>query len=419
MTTEPSALDQAWEQYRSGDVPGAVRTLRRSAEQLRSVDIAPLIAELAAGSGFDDLASAATALLGRPDGAREHYDFGYACIERGVSALAVPALREALALAPGRKVLVELAVALEDEQRHAEAADLLTQHQEITADWPDRYLLAYNAAMAGQLDRTSAVFAQLSTPDATWAPAADRIRAILTRSSQAAPGDHYDLRGWHYALTGGLLTTLSPHGYRQGMTGRWAYLHDTLDSCRHGLHRLHTVLSATGRRPATVALLPDHASQALGLAAAELFGLPAAPYRPGTPDALVVAYDLSETDPAAVRALRERAPGEVLFEHATCWTQPPAATADVSTLLVQHVVAPWEPGIGSDGGAAPVEPPSPVALAGSIRSATGEPDPGDGGTPADPDEALAAFAARAAGSWLSGPRDQVRSPGPVPSSRFA
>lgn len=32
---------------------------------------------------------------------------------------------------------------------------------------------------------------------------------------------------------------------------------------------------------------------------------------------LVVAYDLTNTDPAAVAALRKRAPGQILFERAT------------------------------------------------------------------------------------------------------
>ncbi|MEV0411768.1 hypothetical protein AB0I68_13460 [Streptomyces sp. NPDC050448] len=44
--------------------------------------------------------------------------------------------------------------------------------------------------------------------------------------------------------------------------------------------------------------------------------------------------------------------------------------------------------------------------------------PGDGQTPADPDEALRSFTAAVAAGWLAGPRDRVRSAGPVRSSRF-
>ncbi|MEV8097643.1 hypothetical protein [Kitasatospora sp. NPDC085879] len=437
MSTE---LSKARELFDSGDPQGAMRTLRLAADTLAPADCAPLVGRLAEGAGFDDLVEAAAALAARPDRPDALYDYGYACIERGVSALAVPALREALrlALAPRRgglfgrapkptytpqQILLELAVALEDEQRHAAAVELLTEHDGLLADWPGRYLVVHNALMAGRLDTAGRVFAALGEPSETWRPAADRVRRTLRRSGLAAPADLRDLRGWHFTLTGGLLTTLSPYGFAAGMTGRWAYYQDGFDSCRRGLDRLGTVLEATGRRPASVALLPDRGSRALGLAAAGLLGLPAAPYRPGTPATLVVAYDLNECDPAVLAALRDRADGEVLFEHATCWTDPPAVSADVSTLLVQHNVAPWEPSmrIGDAGEPerTPADERSAEELAEEIRAAEPEPDEGDGETPADPDELLAAFAARVRGGWLGGPRDRVRSAGPVPSSKFA
>ena len=65
--------------------------------------------------------------------------------------------------------------------------------------------------------------------------------------------------------------------------------------------------------------LPDRSSLILGAAAAAMLGLPAADFDPGTPAAhsLVVVYDLIKTGPAAVTALRERAPGQILFERAT------------------------------------------------------------------------------------------------------
>ncbi|GAA4629274.1 hypothetical protein GCM10023196_049320 [Actinoallomurus vinaceus] len=423
MTIEPSPLPHAWELYRAGDVQGALRILRRAADALPPAELAPLVRELASASGFDDLAQAAAALVADPEGARQLYDFGYACVERGVSALAVPALCRAMVHQPGRRVLVELAVALEDQGRHAEAVELLQEHDGLTVDWPDRYLLVYNALFAGRLEQAREVFAGLSDPDESWAPTADRIRRILARAAAVPPVDRGDLRGWHYTLTGGLLTTLSSYGFQQGMTGRWAYLQDTFDSCRHGLERLRVALTATGRRPSSVALLPDRDSRILGLAAAQVLGVPTQPYRPGTPDVLVVAYDLDGTDPELRRRLRDRAPGEVLYEHATCWTNPPAVTADVSTLLVRSVVAPWAARMRVTQAHEPERLPAderPAAeLADAICTAAGGPDAGDGGTPADPDEVLAAFATRARDTWLTGPRDQVRSPGPVPSSRFA
>jgi hypothetical protein len=438
MTDE---LSKAWELFEAGDPQGAMRTLRSVAEELPPGEIAPLVAELARGAGFEDLAEASVALASRPQEADRLYQFGYACIERGVEALAVRALRQALrqSLAPkrtglfGRKtakaaaaprqILLELVVALERPERHAEALAVLRENDALLGDWPDRYLVVYNALMDGQVELAGQVFAELSAPQGHWVGPGERVGRMLARAAAVPPVDRTDLRGWHYVLTGGLLTTLSPYGYAQGMTGRWAFKQDDFDSCLHGLERLRLVLDATGRKPASVGLLADRGSRALGLAAARLLGLPAAPYAPGTPDVLVVAYDLNGCEPEQLGALRERADGELLFEHATCWTDTPAVTADISTLLVQSVIAPWEPGMSFTEDGEPREAEaderSPEELAEAILAAAPTPDEGDGGTPADPDEAVAAFAARAAGIWLAGPRDRIRSSGPVPSGRFA
>ncbi|MET9886116.1 hypothetical protein ABZZ20_23865 [Streptomyces sp. NPDC006430] len=444
MTTE---LSKAWELFESGDPQGSMRTLRLAADELVSVEIAPLVARLAEGAGFTDLSEASTALVARPGKADQLYQFGYACVERGIPALAVPALKEALrlTLAPPapertglfrrkpkqqsdpklttRRVLLELVTSLERDERHVEALALLREHDALLSDWPDRYLTVYNALMSGQIHMAQQVFDALSTPEGLWIEPGQRVARMLERAAALPPTGIQDLRGWHHVLTGGLLSTLSPHGFEQGMTGRWAYVQDDFDSCRHGLERLRTVLQASGRKPASIGLLPDRGSRALGLAAAHLLDVPASPYQPGTPNALVVAYDLNECDPALVAALRERAVGELLFEHATCWTETPAATADVSTLLAQSVSAPWESGLrfSEDGEVEQSEPDGRSAeeLAEAILAADPAPQEGDGQTPTDPDEALAAFVARAAVLWASGPRDRVRSSGPVRSARFA
>ncbi|MFF2081774.1 hypothetical protein ACFVXG_44260 [Kitasatospora sp. NPDC058162] len=446
MATE---LSEAWELFESGDSQGSMRVLRSAADRLPPAEVAPLVAELAMGAGFEDLAGASTALAAGPGEAERLYAFGYACVERGIDAVAVPALREALRLVqappaaagraglfrrrsksqavqqPGlRKVLLELVSALEGCERHGEALAVLREHDARLGDWPDRYLTVYNALMDGQLALAREVFEALSAPEGVWTGPGQRVGRMLERAAALPPDGERDLRGWHYVLTGGLLTTLSPHGFDQGMTGRWAYLQDDFGQCRYGLERLRAVLAATGRRPESVALLADRGSRALGLAAARLLGVPAAPYRPGVPGVLVVAYDLNGCDPAVVAQLNERAPDELLFEHATCWTDPPGVTADVSTLLGQIVNAPWEPGLrfGADGEPEEDGPDrrSAEELAEAILAASPSAPQGDGRTPPDPDDALAVFAARAAGGWpAAGPRDRVRSAGPVRSSRFA
>ncbi|MCQ0014008.1 hypothetical protein [Actinomadura madurae] len=178
---------------------------------------------------------------------------------------------------------------------------------------------------------------------------------------------------------------------------------------RRSLDRLRLVLDAADRRPTSVGLLPDRSSRILGLAAARLLGLPAEPFAPGRPGVLAVAYDLNETD---AEGLWERAEGQVLFEHATCWTDPPAVSADVTGLLHQVVKAPWGEQLrfspsGETETVPPDERPVEELAEEIVRADPHEPDDGaDDGAPPDPDELLAGFAraAAAGGSAARGTR---------------
>lgn len=422
-----SDLAKAWELMEAGDVPGVMRHLQFSAERLPLGDVARIVGQAAGIVGFDDLVSASSALAEAPEQPQALFDFGHACIERGVAYLAIPALSAALRQVPDSPaVLTELVTALEEEHRHGQAVAVLTERDATLRAWPDRYLLVFNALMAGDLVRAKANFGRLPVPqDKRWLPARERVQRMLDRAAVAqtvSSLDHQDLRGWHFVLTGGVLGTLSPYGFGEGMTGRYAFLQDSFVLCLHGLHRLRLILAAAGRRPQTVSLLPDRSSQILGLAAAGLLGVPAESFSASRPETVVVAYDLSELDGELATRLRNRAPGQVLYEHATCWTAPPAVSADVSTLLAQSVVAPWGEGLrlGADGSPerAPADPRPVEELVAELLRADSTIDIGDGETPPDPDETLTGFVAGIRDRWLIGPRDRVRSPGPVPSSQF-
>ncbi|MFD9145293.1 hypothetical protein ACFVY7_31450 [[Kitasatospora] papulosa] len=424
-------LAAARERLDAGDVPGALRELRQVPAAPLG-EVADVVGRAAGAAGFDDLRKAATALAATPDRVRPLYDYGFACVERGVAYLAIPALREALRLAPDSSgVLRELVSAYEDEGLHRDAVEALLAHEDGLADWPDRYLLVFNAVLAGDLELARRQHARLPAPaEDTWLGARDRQNRVLGRASAAGPAsplDHSDLRGWQYVMGGTVLGTLSPFGFDAGMTGRYAYLQDDHGRCLEGLLRLKAVLASAGARPRSVSLLPDRGSRVLGLAAAEVLGLPAEPFEAGREDTVVIAYDLNVTaradgGPETIGQLFERAPGQVLHEHASCWTDPPAGTADSVTLLHQSAVAPWEAGLrqGADGeverGEADGRPEK--AIAAEIVGADPTPDAGDGQTPADPAEKLTDFVSAVSGTWLQGDRAQLRSPGPVASSRF-
>jgi hypothetical protein len=431
-------LKQAEGLLASGDVPGLLRHLRAHGEALPLGEVARLAAGAARLAGFADLAQAAAAVAGAGAGsqnARALYDFGSACIERGAAGLAVRPLARALELAPdAAPVLSELVTALEHDGQHARAVAVLEEHEPVMG-WVNRFQYVYNALMAGDLDKAAEGFGRLpETEEAAWAPAREKVRRMLARAGIAhavTSLDRQDLRGWHYVLTGGVLASLSPYGF-DAMTGRWAYLSDSAQGCAAALQRLKLILDAAGAAPQAAALLPDRSSRILGAAAAATLGLPATDFVPGKPTAhsLVVAYDLTKTDPDAVAALRERAPGQILFERATCWTDPPRVTADVSGLLGQTVIPPWAAQIRllDDGtaGQGPADDRPIQAVAAGIVHATPEQDEGDGSTPPDRDDGLRRFAeaVTAAGTgerdgrWLGGIREYIPDAGPVPSNRF-
>ncbi|MET7370633.1 hypothetical protein ABZS61_33180 [Streptomyces sp. NPDC005566] len=292
-------LAEAWDCLDGGDVPGALRRLRQ-APSAPLDEVATVVGRAAEAAGFDDLRKAATALAAHPGRVRPLYDYGYACVERGVSYLAIPALREAVRLAPGSSgMLRELVSAYEDEGRHRDAVDALLAQEDGLGDWPDRYLLVFNAVLAGDLELARRQRARLAAPaDDTWRGAWERQNRVLERAATTGPVsplDHSDLRGWQYVMGGTVLGTLSPHGYDVGMTGRYAWFQDSHDQCLQGLLRLKSVLAAAGVRPRSVSLLPDRGSRILGLAAAGVLGLPAEPFEAGREDTVVIAYDLNDT----------------------------------------------------------------------------------------------------------------------------
>ncbi|UNO39204.1 hypothetical protein [Streptomyces sp. MST-110588] len=447
MSTTPPDLQELHRLAESGDVSGALRVLRSAVATgpdsgaghttgpgpgLPTHELAAIVGRLAAAMDFDDLVQAATALAAAPESPEFLYDFGSACIGRGVSFLAVPMLREVLRQVPdARGAWMQLALALEREERHAEAAAVLEEHQAALRPWPDRYLLTYNSLMAGDLDRARTHLATLPAPeDADWAPAHTRLRSMLRRatsvstaapSTSLAPLGAQDLRGWHFALTGGILTSFSPYGFTSGMTGRYGLLKESPEQSLYGLFRLRLVLDAAGVSPRTVSLLPDRSSRILGLAASRFLGLPAEPFAPGRPDTVVISYSLGVAEPQTLAHLRERAPGQVLYEHATCWTSPLEVAADITTLLGQFVLAPWDKGIGPTGPGMPeqrADDRPAESVANELLRAEPTPDPGDGDTPADPDESLTGFVRTVRDHWLTGPREQSPSAGPVRSSRF-
>ncbi|MBO3741507.1 hypothetical protein [Actinoplanes flavus] len=416
-----SDLVEASEKLDAGDLNGAIRALLTAAAGAPATELAALLARAGRLADFDDLAEAADAVVAAPGDAGLLYRLGWACIERGVSRIAIPLLEAALDAAPGhRGIVTELVAAYEDDYRYGDAVAVLEANDAGLQDWPDRYLLAFNSVMSGDLDRARQAAARLTPPPHDWGHAHHRLSGMLERAA-AVPGplDQQALRSWHYVLNGGILLHLSPYGFDEPMRGRYAYLHDSLAALRRTIDRFRIVLEAAGSSVSSVSLLPDRGSSIFGIALASALDLPAQPYDPDRRDTIIAAYDLSAlAEP--LPTLAERAPGALLVEHATSWTAPGRLAPDATGLLYQSLVSAWDERTRFTAGGEPEQIPADdrpaEALAAAVlKTAPDEDEVAPGDTSAD----LTAFTAALAGRWpLTARRDRLWSPGPVPSARF-
>lgn len=351
------------------------------------------------------------------------YELGYQLIEAGLPAIAATVLRRCLALVPGSEpVVTELVAALERDLRYRDARDLLAAHPELCASsFLCRYLYACDAAMSGDLSITRAIAPTLIGRDAGERFMADRIADIVARADRvaaAAPLDGTDLRGWHYVLTGGLLLHRSAHGFDDGMRGRYAWLQDSLARIRTGLDRLQTVLSRWSVAPPCLYAPPERDDEILAEAASRLLGIPRAPWPAvGVPaPGLVVIYDLARCAWHHVERLVDRRPGQLVYAHASPWTDDSGVAPDITTLLHQSLVAPWaERLVLADGPRTrAADDRSPEVIASEVPGTPGL-DPEETGFDDLPGlEALIAIA----GAPPVGRRERLWAGSPVLSNRF-
>lgn len=286
------------------------------------------------------------------------YNLGYQLIEQSLHGMAATVLLRAHLLVPGEEPMVtELVIALEGMGAHAEAARLLqAQPQLVQSSFMCRYLLAYNALMSGDLDETRRLAPGLESLLArsgadeekaqAFAGMKERIHQLLARVDAlegVSPLDRKDLRGWHFVTTGGVLLHLSPYGFDEGMTGRYAFLQDSQSLCLEGIRRVEAVLAQAGRKPPRVFVLPDRYSTILAHATARVLGLPTEPWPEQGSDApgLIVAYDLSQLESPLLKTFWDHRPGQVLWSHAMQWTEEAPFTADLTTFMYQQNTPPW------------------------------------------------------------------------------
>ncbi|WP_144370173.1 tetratricopeptide repeat protein [Myxococcus stipitatus] len=315
-------------------------------------------AGVAAVFAGDALAQQVRDIASLPDDAGAYFSLGYELIEQGLHGLAATVLQRAFELAPdSEQIIYEFVAALEHIGAHGQAVlTLCSPPGLVDTRFMACYLLGYNALMTGDLDeprRRLALLERLRTvPEALPEESSGldvmmtRLRRFLRRADAARHAtslDLEDLRGWQFVTTGTVLLHLSPHGFDEGMTGRYAFVQDSGVLCLEGLRRVEAVLKHVGVGVPRVFILPERQSAILGLAVAKRLGVPAEPWPEGGSEApgLVVAYDLADLEGPLLESLHPHRPGQVLWSHLTRWTQESAFAADLTTYLYQSKTTPW------------------------------------------------------------------------------
>jgi hypothetical protein len=384
-----------------------------------------LVARLATRRGASTLADLAEAAIADLDSPDRLYDLGYALIDAGVPAIAASILWRCLGLVgDSEEVVCELVSALESALAYPDALAVLEEHGNLRArSLLCRYLYAFNAAMAGQLDITRTTLPTIVPESPETEAMRDTIAAILARADRVAgvcPLDARDLRGWHYVLTGGLVSHLSPYGYDEPMHGRYAWLADSLPRIATGIDRLATLARAVDM-PCVYAPA-GKSNEILAHAVAAKLAIPVAPWPAvGVPaPGLVVIYDLADLPPSEVGRLVQRRPGQIVFAHGAPWTADCPIAPDITTLLYQSIVPPWGASMLVDPATQEITTSEPDGRDAETIAKELAASPGLDESELAPDEP-ARWNALVERVWppAAGTRSRLWAGGPVPSSRFS
>ena len=309
-----------------------------------------LFAQIGAEIANEEFALKVRRVADAADDLQALYDLGYELIEQSLPDIAATVLARANEIAPNDPtILSELVVALERSGHSSEACLVLRQAPELIEENPlFLYLLTFNSLMTGDLVEPKQLLPRLQLrcePSESWM--AERIDGMLQRADALqgiCPLDLKDLRGWHFVLTGGLLLNLSPYGLDDGMNGRYAYTQDSEDRVFAGIQRLNAVIDTWKISVPCVFVLPDRDSAILAHAVAQIRSCPLQEWTPENCQApgLIVAYDLRQLDSDLLEHLIQHHPRQLLWSHASCWTQDQWVTADLTTYLYQYNLSPWE-----------------------------------------------------------------------------
>ena len=300
-----------------------------------------LLQQIFAALEMSRLAGKCQAATLDPTSAEALHQFGTELVAQRLPLIAATVLAQAHALAPEREdVLAELVAALELAGRYEDARRQLAAAN--GQGFLIRYLLAFNTLMVGDLLEARRLTAALNPANAAEVFMRARLDAVFARIDAIRPVTSLskdDRRGWHFALTGGLLLHLAKED--SAGPGRYGHLEDSEALCLEGIRRFAAVSEVLGLKIPRVLAFENPESHRLGLAVADVLGVPSQnvflPDQPG----LFVAYDLGSIIPEILENLRQHRDGLVIFSHASQWTAERRIASDFTTLQYGSIVTPW------------------------------------------------------------------------------
>lgn len=374
VSTDPKGdLEEASRQLGEGNTSGAFGCLQKVLTYPGPSDLSEelfrealqLLAQIAAQFSADLFENSALHAITTGDGrdldATALYNVGFELVGQAQSGMAATVLSRARLLKPDDEaILTELVVALERDQNYETALHYLNETPSIVENsFVNLYQKAWISIQIGDLETAREAGPRLKREandmgHERYDFMAKRVDKVIRRA-EAVDGlsklDKEDLRGWHYALGGGILLHVSPYG-QEVMHGRYCWIQDTNALIHEGIQKIQLILRQQEVNPPRIFALPAHKSTILAHALSQALDCPLVHWPEGGSHepGIIVAYDLEEIDEEVHYAISaQRYPGQVLWAHSVCWTSPePCIPApEFVTYLRQHYVSPWEVGLRS------------------------------------------------------------------------
>lgn len=290
---------------------------------------------------LDKLALASAALSQNSSDTEAVYKLGFQLVAAQMPDLAAAVLAYGLNIAPQeQRILLELSAALEIQGKYGEALGFLSRSG--TNSFMPRYLMAFNTLMTGDIRSARERAAELTPATDAQIVMLERLTRVFARVDAVTgvtPLDVSDYRGWHFILTGGLLLHLPDPTEHQ--FGHYAYLEDSESLCKEGILRLAAVLEIWECGIPKILSFDNPESRRLGLAFAEVLGVPektvVMPDEPG----LLVIYDQSSVIEEVLALLAKHSNDIRLFTHASQFSREYKVASDFTNLEYGSIISPW------------------------------------------------------------------------------